>query len=133
MNRCFKFFHKQQGITLLELVVFIVIISVAMVGLISSFNTVLKHSTEPGQRLVASALADARMNLILLQRHVHGFNNISDPCSASPAACTALNSFATGAGYAVSSSITTPVSGTAIVTVTVSGTANATNILEFVQ
>lgn len=128
-----KLSHKQQGVTLIELILFIVIISIAMVSLILSFSTVLGRIVEPGQRLVASELADARMNLILLQRHVYGFNNISDPCDTSPAACAALTSFATGAGYVVSSSITNPESNIALVTVTVSGTASATDVLEFTQ
>lgn len=128
-----QLFNKRQGVTLIELVLFIVVISIAMVSLILSFSTVLGLIAEPGQRLIASELADARMNLILLQRHVYGFNNISDPCGTSPAACAALNSFATGAGYVVSSSITNPVSNTALVTITVSGTASATDVLEFTQ
>ena len=122
---------KQQGFSLIELVVFIVVISVAMVGIILSFNTVLSHSAKPGQNLIASQLADIQMNIMLLQRHLNGFSNITNPCNTSNNACAALNNFANNAGYTIETTVTNPTSNTALVTVNVTGTANATAVLEF--
>jgi len=125
---------KQQGVTFIELIVFIIIIGIITAGSMMAFKTVLRYSNRAGRILVASQLADARMNLIIQQRRVNGFSLISDPCSTgSPAACAGLNTFATSYGYVVSSTLSTVVSGVQTVTVTVTGTAGATNIVRFVQ
>lgn len=125
---------KQQGQTLIELIIFIVVMGIVSVGALIGFNSVLKNSHQPGRRLIASQLADARMNLILMQREEYGFANISDPCSTGAlAACTGLQTFAQNAGYTVSSSISPASGGVVTATITVSGAGNATVTMRFVQ
>ena len=123
-----------QGQTLIELVVFIVIIGIVLAASITTFQTVLRYNNKSGNILTASQLANARMNIIIQQRRINGFNNISDPCSSgSLAACSGLNTFATNNGYVVASTISAISGGARTVTVTVSGTGSATNIVRFVQ
>jgi Tfp pilus assembly protein PilE len=122
-----------KGQTLIELVIFIVVLGIVLTPLLTVFNSVLKRSNQPQYLLTAAQLADARMNMILQQRRINGFTNISDPCSTgSLNACTALKAFATN-HYVVSSSIPPAVNGIQTVTVTVTGTGTATNLMRFVQ
>jgi len=127
MRRC-------QGQTLIELIVFIVVIGIILASTIYAFKAVLIYSNRPGYLLTASQLADARMNIIIQQRRVNGFSGINDPCSSgSLAACTALNTFASSNGYTISSSVPAAVNGVQVVTVTVSGMGDATSVVRFVQ
>lgn len=75
------------------------------------------------------------MNIILQQRLVNGFSNISDPCvlGSPPAACTILTTFASTQGLAVSSAIVASGSDVKTATVTVTGTGNAQVVMRFVQ
>ena len=125
--------RKHQGLTLIELIVFIVVVGVVISGSMRAFNTILFYSNKPAQRLTASQLADARMNLIVLQRRVNGLAGMSDPCSSgSLAACTGLSNFAANGGrplsnegYVVSSSITAISGGARTATVIVCEKSNA--------
>ena len=126
--------RHQRGLTLIELVVFIVIVGILVSGALTGFTTILRYSNRPGYLLTATQLADARMNLILQQRRVGGFSSLSDPCSSgSLAACTGLNTFATAGGYVVSSSISAVSGGTRTANVTVTGTGSAQVVARFVQ
>lgn len=120
--------RKCAGQTLIDLVVFIVVMGIVISGSMLAFQTVLLNSAKPAQMLTASQLAAARMNLIIQQRRVNGFALISDPCSSgSLAVCTGLS------GYVVSSSLDTSVSGVVTATVTVSGKGSARVMTRFVQ
>lgn len=123
-----------KGQTLIELVVFILIISLILDATLRVFKSVLFFGNRPAYLLTASQLAEARMNMIILQRHSSaGFAGITDPCSSgSVDACSVLNTFANSNGYTVSSSIPAADNGVRIATVTVSGTGNATAIIRFV-
>lgn len=58
------------GFTLIELVIFIVIVSVAVVGILSVMNTVVKSSADPMVRKQSIALADSILEEILLKQYV---------------------------------------------------------------
>ncbi|OGT50708.1 MAG: hypothetical protein A3E84_00305 [Gammaproteobacteria bacterium RIFCSPHIGHO2_12_FULL_42_13] len=114
----------QHGFSLVELVVFIVVIGVALTGVMLAFTTALESGTSANPQTLATQLASARMDIILQQRRVNGFTSFNDPCvSSPPAVCPSLS------GYAISSTITTyTISGDAnykLVDVTVSGPQNA--------
>jgi type II secretory pathway pseudopilin PulG len=123
---------KVAGFSMVETLLFIVIIGVLVTGTLSVFNTVLVKSRNLKQLMTASQLADARMNIILQQRLVNGFSAISDPCNAGspPAVCSALTTFASNNGYQVSSTITTGNTLTSA-TVNVTGTGSASVIMSF--
>ncbi|GGI85149.1 type II secretion system protein [Legionella impletisoli] len=124
-----------SGFTLIEIILYIVVLSIVGSGLLIAFNAALMAGENPGKNLAASQLAKARMDIILQQRLVNGFNSISDPCAAgsSPAACAPLATFATNNNLIVTSSIPPASGGIRTATVTVSGAGNATLTMRFVQ
>lgn len=75
----------QRGFTLIELIIFIIIVSVAVVGILTVMNTVVKSSADPMVRKQAMALADSVLEEILLKSY-------SDP-DASEAGETGRNNY----------------------------------------
>lgn len=57
--------RRARGMTLIELIVFIVIVSVALVGVLSVFNTAVRSSADPLVRKQALVVAEAMMQEIL--------------------------------------------------------------------
>lgn len=57
---------RQDGLSLIELVIFIVIVSVSIVGILSVMNVTVMHSADPMIRKQAAALADSVLEEILL-------------------------------------------------------------------
>ena len=122
--------QPQQGFTLVELIIFILVISILSTALLSVFSTALRGAAQVSSSIQAMQLAAERMELILPQRQVLGFAAFSspaaDPCDAGSAqlACTGIP-----AGFTVTSAIAADWAGDTdykVVTVTVSGTASAT-------
>lgn len=93
-------FGAQRGVTLIELVVFIVIMGISVTALLSMYRAVLPHGATPAAITLATHLAQERMELILGQRDAGGYSPLVDPCAASAAAvCTPTT------GYTISSVI----------------------------
>ncbi|MEW5756898.1 MAG: prepilin-type N-terminal cleavage/methylation domain-containing protein, partial [Pseudomonadota bacterium] len=122
----------QAGFTLIELVIFIVVISLLSVGLFSVFVNTLKGVDQLDVGTQAMQLAIERMELIMPQRHALGFAGFTgstfDPCTSTPtstqAVCTAIP-----AGYTITTQLATSwLSDTnyKVVTVTVAGKGQAT-------
>ena len=74
-----------RGVTLIELVVFIVIVGVAMAGLFAAFNTITAASADPQVRKQALAIAESLMDEVQLMPFTY-----CDPDDAN--AATATNS-----------------------------------------
>jgi MSHA pilin protein MshD len=55
----------QQGLTLIELIVFIIIVSVGLVGILSVMNSTVAASANPLQRKQAMAMAEAILEEVL--------------------------------------------------------------------
>ncbi|MGZ4976483.1 MAG: type IV pilus modification PilV family protein [Methylobacter sp.] len=64
--------NRQKGISLIELVIFMVIVGIAMAGIISSINFSVQHSADPVVKKQALAIAEALLEEVMLQ-------NFSDP------------------------------------------------------
>jgi MSHA pilin protein MshD len=64
--------RSQRGFTLIELIIFIVVVSIALAGILSVMNTVVKSSADPLVRKQSIALADSLLEEILLK-------NFNDP------------------------------------------------------
>lgn len=69
--------RRQGGLTLVELVVFIVIISVALAGVLVTFDTVVRSSADPMVSRQLQAVAEAMLEEVLLQN----FKDPDDPTS----------------------------------------------------
>ena len=109
-----------DGFSLIEVIVFIVILGVLMAALVIAFASPLLSSPDAGRLDLAAELAQQRMELILAQRRAAGFAAFADPCPG-PAICTPPT------GYAVTSSIVAGYGADPtnykIITVNVSGTS----------
>ena len=81
---------RERGVTLVELVVFIVLVGVAMAGVFAAFNTITAASSDPQVRKQALAIAESLMEEIELMPFT-----FCDPDDAN--AATATNS-SLGAG-----------------------------------
>ena len=116
---------SMRGFSLIELVIFIVLVSIMGVALLASFSVTTRSTPDAGQVTQATQLAQERIELILAQRRTAGFAAFVDPCTfgTPPAACTAP------AGYTVTAAIAPNWNGDTnyrVITVTVSGTMATT-------
>lgn len=59
--------RRQQGLTLIELIVFIVIVSVALAGVLTVLTHTVRHSADPLIRKQALAIAEGILEEIMLQ------------------------------------------------------------------
>jgi MSHA pilin protein MshD len=57
--------HLQRGFTLVELIIFIVVVSAGLAGILAVMNTTVKSSADPMVRKQAMALADSILEEIL--------------------------------------------------------------------
>ena len=60
---------RQRGFTLIELIIFIVVVSAGLAGILSVMNSVVKSSADPMVRKQAMALADSILEEILLKSY----------------------------------------------------------------
>jgi MSHA pilin protein MshD len=58
---------RQRGFTLIELIIFIVVISAGLAGILSVMNTVVKSSADPMVRKQTIAIAESLLEEILLK------------------------------------------------------------------
>jgi len=70
-----KFRRRQFGVTLIELILSMVIVSIALVGILSVMNLTTVHSADPIVRQQAIAIAESYMDEILLQNYSGGNAN----------------------------------------------------------
>jgi Tfp pilus assembly protein PilW len=93
----------QRGVSLIELIAFIVIMGISVVALLSMYRAVLPRGATPAEITLATQLAQERMELLLGQRAVDGYSTatFTDPCvgAASPVICT--NQFTPSGLYAI--------------------------------
>jgi len=119
---------KQKGISVIELIVFIVIVGIIATTVMIGMERVLIGSGTAGNVGQANQLAQARAEMILAYRDYAGFSNAVDPCGLAtvPAMCNAVISFASAQGYTVSVTTNTAVTNYKLFTISVSGPASAT-------
>ena len=79
---------RARGFSLIELVIFIVIVSIMGVALLASFSVTTRSSPDAGQMTQATQLAQERMELVMAQRRAVAFAAFADTCPGPAAACT---------------------------------------------
>lgn len=98
-----------RGFTLMELLIFILILGIIVAGLASIYPISLKGASLNTEYERALHLAQERMELIIGQRKTLGFTNFRatnfDPCSRTPPSTVAICSLIPP-GYSVTSSYT---------------------------
>jgi prepilin-type N-terminal cleavage/methylation domain-containing protein len=118
---------KQQGFSLIELITFIIVIGIIASSLLLGLNNAIRYSGIPRSISEASYLANARMQIILMNRAINGYSSLSDPCTSTPglAICTPLSNYATTNNFTVA---TPTISGSnpKTITIKVTGAYNAT-------
>lgn len=77
---------RQSGLTLVELVMFIVIVSAALAGILSVLNLTMRHSADPLQRKQALAIAEALLEEVRLSHFT--FCDPADPKAEEAASAT---------------------------------------------
>jgi MSHA pilin protein MshD len=58
---------RQRGLTIIELIISIVVISIALVGVLAAYNTAVKSSADPMVRKQALAIAESMLSEVLQQ------------------------------------------------------------------
>jgi MSHA pilin protein MshD len=82
--------RRQRGLTLIELIMFIVIVGVALAGVLTVLNHTTRHSADPMVRKQALAIAEALLEEVILQPFTW-----CDPNDAAAATATGYGSCAT--------------------------------------
>jgi len=59
--------QRQAGVTLIELIISIVVITVAVVGVLAAMNTAVRHSADPMLQTQANAIAQSYLEEIMLR------------------------------------------------------------------
>lgn len=77
--------RKQKGVSLIELIIFIVIIGVALIGILSVMNQVTAHSADPLVRKQAIAAAESLLEEIELQDFIDQNDGVTTICPAGSA------------------------------------------------
>lgn len=90
-----------RGFSLVEAIVFIVVVAVLLAGIVVALGTSLRSSPRAGEIDLAAELAQQRMELILAQRRSAGFAAFADQCSPGPGPSECLPP----PGYAIASGI----------------------------
>jgi MSHA pilin protein MshD len=79
----------QRGVTLVELIVFIVIVSVGIVGLLSTMNSTIRNSADPMVRKQMVAIAESLLNEVEQQAFTYcDPDDVNFPAATSTAGCT---------------------------------------------
>ena len=82
----------ERGVSLIELIAFIVIMGISVTALLSMYRAVLPRGATPAQITLATQFAQERMELLLGQRVASGYSTVvlTDPCvgGTPPAICT---------------------------------------------
>src|SRR5574340_1278200 len=81
---------RQRGLSLIELLVFIVVVGAAVAGVLVAYNQAVKRSADPLERKQAIAIAESLLEEVELQPFT--FCDPDDPAAttaSSPAGCAA--------------------------------------------
>lgn len=118
-----------SGISLIELIVFILVLSIVSVALFNALSYALIQAARGAANLTAAGLAQKRMEIIIGQRRMFGYSSnpaTYDICASSPPAVCG----ATPSGYNIAVNMTNN-TNMQLITVAVSGRAEYNLTVEF--
>lgn len=96
----------ERGVSLIELIAFIVIMGMSVMALLSMYRAVLPRGATATQITQATQLAQERMELILGQRAAAGYSTavLTDPCSGggAPPICYQFSASALSGSFSYS-------------------------------
>lgn len=122
---------RHKGFTLVELIVFIVVMALLASSILIGYLTILRHTPKIGQQMTATQTAVSCVEWYLGQRYTKGFNFNSQSCPGGadttvPAYCSNLLQ----TGYTLSTNVSCMTIDSdpnhKLITVTVGGNAQAT-------
>jgi MSHA pilin protein MshD len=91
--------RRQSGLTLIELVVFIVVVSVGIVGILAAINQAVRSSADPVAPKQAFAIAEALMEEIQLMPLTYcDPNDAAAPTATAPGDCATAEAIGPEAG-----------------------------------
>lgn len=142
--------QHQQGLSLIELLIFIIVVSVGVVGILSVFNLTVKTSADPVVRKQAITVAEAMLDEVLAKDFTAGgysgtdraqFDDVSDYAGYTQSGIKAIDGSAISGleSYSVTVTVdaTTATIGavgapnTKSVTVSVTGGGNAVTLIGY--
>lgn len=85
MEKLVKNFENSKGFTIIEIIIAIVILSVAVIGIFSAFSIVVILTADTADRLTATYLAQEGMEIVTNIRDTNWLN--MDVCAADPTSC----------------------------------------------
>jgi MSHA pilin protein MshD len=101
--------RRQRGLTLIELIVFIVIVGVALAGVLTVLNHTTRHSADPLVRKQALAIAEAILEEVVLQPFTWcDPDDANAPTATAYGDCTTSENNLTAEGGETRNSATTP-------------------------
>jgi MSHA pilin protein MshD len=95
----------QRGFTLIELIIFIVVISAGLAGILSVMNTVVKSSADPMVRKQTIAIAESLLEEILLKEYANPTGGNTSTLATDRALFDDVDQYA---GYNTTAGITDP-------------------------
>ena len=98
---------SQRGFTLIELIIFIVVVAAGMAGILSVMNTVVKSSADPMIRKQAIAIAESLLEEVLLKEYSSpsGGTNVGAVCAAASGARVNWDNVCDYKGYTTTTGI----------------------------
>ena len=91
---------KQNGFTLIEVVIFIIVTSLFATTILATFRIVLLKTPITHQQKIATETARQCMEWFIGQRRLLGYSTLTCPSTPSPSFCTAPT------GYTIANNIT---------------------------
>lgn len=120
-----EFIKSNRGFTLIEVIIFILVMGIIGVTVLISMDTVLRGGSTSKQKTVALQTASQCMEWYLNQRHLNGFSAIPCPSTTVPSFCTPPS------GYTISTNISCTQlygeTGANYKTITVTASSSGTN------
>lgn len=115
-----------KGFSLIELIIFLVVIGIAATTVLSSMDIILKTTHTNQENGVAVHIASRCLEWYLGQNQMHGYESVICPETTVPSFCSVPSGFSISVNVACTTLYNEPTSHYKTVTATVSGKGSAT-------